>query len=120
MKTKLKPFDLEAALNGAGVVTRSGKQVSELVYLKTIRNSNYKVLASIDGELETYSDKGAYHGDISSEFDLFMKPQQVTKWVNIYKNSSGYHCGNHFYLTKEQALENGEGGVDTIQITFEA
>ena len=120
MKTKLKPFDLEAALNGAEVVTRSGKQVSELVYLKTIRNSNYKVLASIDGELETYSDKGAYHSDISSEFDLFMKPQQVTKWVNIYSTKSGYlTCGGGLFDTKEEALECLEDSIDTIQITFE-
>lgn len=120
MEKKLKPFDLEAALNGAEVVTRSGKQVSELVYLKTIRNSPYKVVASIDGDLETYSDQGAYNSDTSSELDLFMKPQQITKWVNIYSTTSGHlSCGGSLFDTKEKAQKFLEGAIDTIQITFE-
>ena len=120
MEKKLKPFDLEAALNGAEVVTRSGKQVSELVYLKTIEHPTYRVIASIDGGLETYSEQGTYHKDISSELDLFMKPQQVTKWVNIYSTKSGYlTCGGGLFDTKEEALDCLEGSIDTIQITFE-
>lgn len=122
MENKLKPFDLEAALNGAEVVTRSGKQVSELVYLKTIRNPNYKVIASIGGGLETYSEQGTYHSDVSSELDLFMKPQQLTKWVNIYEDSSGYFIGKLMSSTKEAAtgrIRELDKYVDTIQITFE-
>jgi len=117
MKQNLKPFDLEAALNGAAVVTRAGKEVTEVVVLKnTFYGKN--VLALINGNLYSFYQDGKVDEDVEYPNDLFMKPTQVTKWVNIYKNSSGYYCGNHFHLTKEQALENNEGGVDTIQITF--
>jgi hypothetical protein len=117
MEKKLKPFDLEAALNGAAVVTRAGKEVTEVIVLKTVIYGR-NVLAVINGDLYSFNQNGRVDGDIEHPNDLFMKPTQVTKWVNIYKNSSGYYCGNHFHLTKEQALENNEGGVDTIQITF--
>ena len=119
MNKKLKPFDLEAALNGAEVVTLSGISVKEIVHLKTINQSRYPLAVNLDGSVEQYSLTGEFDLETSSSLDLFMKPTQVTKWVNIYKNSAGHHCGNHLYLTKEQALKNSEGAVDTIQITFE-
>ncbi len=119
MKTKLKPFDLEAALNGAAVVTRDGKKVTEVVVLKnTFYGKN--VLALINNGLYSFKQDGKAEEDAEHSNDLFMKPQQVTKWVNIYSTKSGYlTCGGGLFDTKEEALEGLEGSIDTIQITFE-
>ena len=113
---KLKPFDLEAALQGAAVVTELGIEVTEIHRFNTAVET-CKVRAVISGYL--CSVKEGKYFDGYQWYRLYMKPTQVTKWVNIYKNSAGHHCGNHLYLTKEQALKNNEGVVDTIQITFE-
>lgn len=117
MKTKLKPFDLEAALNGDPVVTDDGREVTEITEFKT--TVDYKVLGVINGCLASISPDGAYHNG-SCWYKLFMKPQQVTKWVNIYSTKSGYlTCGGGLFDTKEEALEGLGGSIDTIQITFE-
>ena len=119
MEKKLKPFDLEAALNGAEVVTRTGKEVTEVVVLKTMIYGR-NVLAVIDGNLYSFNQNGRVDGDMEYPNDLFMKPQQVTKWVNIYSTKSGYlTCGGGLFDTKEEALECLEDSIDTIQITFE-
>ena len=117
MKTKLKPFDLEAALKGDPVVTDDGREVTEITEFKT--TVDYKVLGVINGCLASISPDGAYHNG-SCWYKLFMKPQQVTKWVNIYSTKSGYlSCGGGLFDTKEEALECLEDSIDTIQITFE-
>ena len=117
MKTKLKPFDLEAALKGDPVVTDDGREVTEITEFKT--TVDYKVLGVINGCLASISPDGAYHNG-SCWYKLFMKPQQVTKWVNIYSTKSGYlTCGGGLFDTKEEALECLEDSIDTIQITFE-
>lgn len=41
----MKPFNLQAALAGAAVVTRGGKKVSRLMYVPEINNGTYTVLA---------------------------------------------------------------------------
>ena len=117
MQKNLKPFDLEAALQGASVTTKAGHEVAEVFCYKSFKGNN--VIAVINCVPRIFSEDGKYLDLGEFGFDLFMKPTQVTKWVNIYKNSTGHHCGNHLYLTKEQALKNSEGAVDTIQITFE-
>ena len=122
MEKKLKPFDLEAALNGAEVVTRTGKEVTEVVVLKTMIYGR-NVLAVIDGNLYSFNQNGRVDGDMEYPNDLFMKPQQVTKWVNIYEDGSGYFIGKLMTLTKEAAtgsISELDKYVDTIQITFEA
>ena len=118
---KLKPFDLEAALQGAAVVTRDGREVNEVVYLKT-RSGNLKVIAVIDGLINAYDTSGKYYTSLEEGHvhDLFMKPTQVTKWVNIYKHDDEYWSGNLLFDTKEQAEECRGNIVNTVQITVEA
>ena len=119
MKTKLKPFDLEAALQGAKVTTREGREVTNIAYFEDI-TSSYKVFGVIDGQLYSFNINGNFGHNSEYCYDLFMKPQQVTKWVNIYSTNSGHlSCGGSLFDTKEKAQESCEGAIDTIQITFE-
>jgi hypothetical protein len=119
MQKKLKPFDLEAALNGAAVVTRDGEKVTEVVILKN-KYHGKNVFALINSTLYWFNQDGRIYEAVECSNDLFMKPQQVTKWVNIYSTKSGYlTCGGGLFDTKEEALEGLGGSIDTIQITFE-
>jgi len=121
MKQNRKPFDLEAALNGAAVVTREGKEVTEVVVLKTMIYAR-NVLAIIDGELYWFHQDGKVAEDVEYNIDLFMKPQQVTKWVNIYVTDTGTITTGKMFDTQQQAMNEhtyfGEP-FSTTQITFE-
>ena len=122
MEKKLKPFDLEAALNGAEVVTRDGKKVTEVVVLKnTFYGKN--VLALINNGLYSFKQDGKFEEDAEHFNDLFMKPQQVTKWVNIYKLASGNFTTGEMFDTQDQAINEYTSFSErfsTTQITFEA
>ena len=122
MKTKRKPFDLEAALKGAAVVTREGKEVTEVVVLKTMIYAR-NVLAIIDGELYWFHQDGKVAEDVEYNIDLFMKTTQVTKWVNIYVLESGNFTTGKMFDTQEQALKEyspfGSEPIETTQITFD-
>lgn len=118
MEKKLKPFDLEAALNGAAVTTKSGHKVSEVFCYRSFKGK--QVIAVINCIPRIFTQDGKYTENDCTGFDLVMKPQQVTKWVNIYSTKSGYlSCGGGLFDTKEEALECLEDSIDTIQITFE-
>ena len=121
MQKNLKPFDLEAALQGAAVVTREGKEVSELVVLKTLTYGR-NLFAVIDGLLYSFYYDGKVYENEEYKNDLFMKPTQVTKWVNIYALASGNFTTGEMFDTQGQAMKEytpfGEP-FSTTQITFE-
>ena len=116
MNKNLKPFDLEAALQGAAVTTRAGHEVAEVFCYKSFKGNN--VIAVINCVPRLFSEDGKYLDLGGFGFDLFMKPTQVTKWVNIYNYDDRYTCGGLLFDTKEQAEECSVNIVDTVQITI--
>lgn len=78
----MKPFNLERALAGDKVVTRDGREVSELRFLQSVSPNGYCVVAVIDGDPFLF----LQNGKITSinHFDLFMAPKTVKRWVNFY------------------------------------
>ena len=67
----MKPFNLQAALNGAKVVTRDGKPVTELMKFTTPRP--YNLVAAIGGFLFELTETGNLNDNkIDSPYDLFM------------------------------------------------
>lgn len=80
----MKPFDLTRALAGDPVITRDGRQVTELHHFKTAKNQNNGVFAIIDGEAFTFDYNGKYLAISSHIMDLFMAPKKRTIWVNVY------------------------------------
>ena len=118
----LKPFDLEAALQGAAVVTRAGKEVSEVVVLKTLIYGR-NLFAVIDGQLYSFYYDGKVYENEEYKNDLFMKPVQVTKWVNIYCSSGGFRTGIYTFDSEEQAKKSidefNSEYYCTVPMTFE-
>lgn len=68
----MKPFDLEAALAGAPVVTRFGEPIEAIAHLGYGIEADYPVIAMENGTSHLYTRKGEHCRGIPHEFDLFM------------------------------------------------
>lgn len=76
----MKPFDLEAALNGAPVVTRNGRPATNLV--KFDCESDYVIYGIVENKVQSWALDGRYNvSELSMYFDLFMAPVRKTGWV---------------------------------------
>jgi hypothetical protein len=81
----LKPFDLTKALAGEPVITRSGKEVTDL-HLFNIREDYRPLYGVVDKEVESFTKQGEYLDGEESELDLFMAPETVKYYVHVYKD----------------------------------
>lgn len=88
--SKCKPFDAKAAMEGKPVVNRLGEK---RIVLTVSKPGPYPVVSCDENGngILTNTIKGAFTlvADCTSENDLFMAPETVTVWVNIYKNFDG-------------------------------
>ena len=80
----MKPFDLSAALAGAPVCTRDGREVTQLHKFDGV---TYGLVGVIQGQLYTWSVDGV--ADTGSCRDLCMAPVKKTGWVVRRINGDG-------------------------------
>jgi hypothetical protein len=86
---ELKLFDLELALAGDPVVTRSGYPVR--IICSDRKNDNYPIIALVytheQEYFQDYTVSGKYdiRDNFTSGYDLFMAPTKKPYYVNIYK-----------------------------------
>jgi hypothetical protein len=121
METKLKPFDLAAALEGKKIITRSGKILEDFHYFKSYKG-DCPIYGTIDGSICSFYLGGKYCSRDVSDYDLFMAPETVTKWVNVYagENLKIQFVGNMLYDSEDLArLDFGRNYLTTTTITFE-
>ncbi len=121
----MREFNLNEAKAGKPVCTRDGHDARIICFDR--KSVDYPIIALISmahGEcVETFPESGLYHIGADTEFDLFMKPETKTGWVNIYK---GYLSDEHrfydLYPSKKEAEDNKIEGwvyIDTVQISWE-
>ena len=79
LTNKTRPFNLEEALLGLPIVTRSGKKISIIKY-DDVRGKLW-IKHSSEEDYEPYFLDGKYHYNLTCEVDLFMGP--ITK-TEIY------------------------------------
>lgn len=104
----MKPFNLERALAGDKVVTRDGREVTQLTKFDC---RNEPLVGVLDGILETWLENGKFFGSgVYCDSDLFMAPKTVKRWVNFY-DGHAYH-----YKTKDDAIEANYGNLGAIAI----
>jgi len=124
MNTKLKPFDLEAALRGEPVVTRDGREV-KIAGVNLGAKDLYKVVGWLDGITAGWCIDGKTYLDYEDSTDLFMATKTVKKegWVNLYKSniSDLMASTSHAYKTEEEAKDNAVKRyyITTIKIEWE-
>lgn len=105
----MKPFDLEAAKNGAPICTRKGTPVKFIAHDPEM-NENSRVICAINGDVSSYYENGQLFKSLSRENDLFkslphendlfMANVKKTVWVNFYPDGDAY-----YYLTQGEADE---------------
>ena len=92
VKDKMIKFDLEKALAGEKVVTRDGREVTQ-IHKFDISDDN-PIFGVISDKVFSYVDTGEYHHDKrESAHDLFMAPKKLSGFVNVY--SDGRHGTVH-------------------------
>lgn len=106
----MKPFDLDAAKNGAPIQTRDGRPAKLVAHVPEA-NPEYRVLALVGGRVLTYTTAGTFHeGTVASEKDLFMTPAKRGGWLNIYPDpeETGVRSG-FIYDSRERADRAAHG-----------
>jgi hypothetical protein len=71
----MKPFNLEVALKGHPVVTRDGREVTDIHHFKDpLVDIRYTLYAQVQGRVEKFTKKGHfYYSERESDYDLFLK-----------------------------------------------
>jgi len=89
-KNNMKEFNLERALAGEPVVTRTGKKVTELHLFKNeaLIQPLYGIIEGDDDVLQ-WTTFGIYSPTKETSWDLFMAGEKKSVWVNVYEDSNG-------------------------------
>lgn len=124
---KLKPFNLEEALNGAKVVTRDGREVTQLTFFET--KSPFPLIGVCDnGFMSSWQKNGINNTESSiSENDLFIEVETKSVWANVCANDNGFpyigHYKNIYYWGSEEDAKKDSSKmpnyIKTIEITNE-
>jgi hypothetical protein len=119
----MKKFNLQKALEGAKVVTRAGKDVTQLTIFN-IGNSIW-LAAVIDNEICKFLENGTcdflYNG-CPSPNDLFMDEPLIESWVNLYQSGNEIITGASYKteeLAKQMRKSTTVDYIKTIKITNE-
>jgi hypothetical protein len=75
-------FDLEKALAGEKVITRDGREVTQITRFKGVIDNCESIYALLDGEVISFYDTGDYSDGYSSK-DLFMAPKKLSGFINV-------------------------------------
>ena len=85
----MKAFNLEQALAGKKIITRDGREITQLVTFKT---ASGEVIYGLDVEndhVEQWLIDGRYHNTKNDcGGDLFMAPKILGGFINVYNNLS--------------------------------
>lgn len=118
----MEPFNLEKALAGEPVVTRDGREVTEIHYFKTDQG-DYPLIAVIDENQEAFTKDGFFASSREEcESDLFMKPKVVENWFNVYQDDNCNLATSFGFSSEEDARKNIMSVlkyIKTIKITDE-
>lgn len=79
----LKPFNLKEALEGKPVITRDGKEVTQLHEFKT--NGTYKIYGVTGNFVSNWDASGYYDPTGNHPKDLFMAPTKTKYYVHVIK-----------------------------------
>jgi hypothetical protein len=122
---KVEKFDLEKVIHGARVITRDGREVTQLTKFETY--DKFCLYGLVDEQVYCWSIKGEYSDNSSCSMDLYIVGKVRRVWANVMKYANGdLFVGSECFPTLEAALNfarNSKGFkrnyVKTIEITDE-
>jgi hypothetical protein len=119
---KLEKFDLEKALNGAKVVTRNGREVSQLTNFENL-NDDYPLIGVVDRSIRTWTTQGLFVGDHAGECDedLFLAVEPKRIWLNVYVSHGTIQTSANYNTLEaaKKAIQENLNYIKTIEITDE-
>ena len=91
----MTPFNLEAALKGAEVVTRAGRPARLIAYEPAL-DPLFRLVWADSTSVWCTDEHGRYIESISGH-DVFMKPHKKVIWLNLYQQpcQNGYSVIAH-------------------------
>lgn len=92
----MKTFNLEQAKAGKPIVTREGNEAKFIAHVPEADHPLHRLVILTEGTVVVYGEDGNFLSD-PSDYDLFMKTEEVTLWINCYE------AGIISYKTKEEA-----------------
>jgi hypothetical protein len=120
---KLQQFNFAEAIKGAKVVTRDGREATQLTRFNDI---GYKAIYGVvGGYVYCWDDIGEYDVHEINNLDLFLVAEPKRVWVNVFQNKYGdLYTGKTDYESKEMAIRckdnmDREQYIKTIEITNE-
>ncbi len=120
-KTKLIPFDLKRWQKGdfKKVLTKEGKEVSELTYFKSARKAIFSLFGTLENDVYSWAIDGTYSiNKRHSEYDLMLEVEDtiLEGWVNVFKDK----LGGSVYSSKTEAImfSHQPNYITTIQISY--
>lgn len=117
---KTKPFNLEEALNGAKVVTRDGREVTQLTFFET--KSPFPLIGVYDnGLMSSWRKNGKHIADtVVTDGDLFIAIEPKRIYINMYSYGYDTWISNEIFYSKEEAKKYSRNYyLKTIEITDE-
>ena len=118
---KTKPFNLEEALNGAKVVTRSGREVTQLHKFNV--EKSHSLWGVLDEDIHSWTINGEFWDkETSHSRDLLLVVEPKKFWVNMYRDElGGVYLGQKLHTVKREAesWKCKDGYIKTIEITDE-
>lgn len=115
MENNLLEFDLEKALNGATLVTRDGREVTDFHYFKS-DESDMPIVAVVDGQRCSYTTQGSYFSSMRDNLDLFIKAKDRTVCVNVFDDGRICLSGDGLNTLPNQIPHKGLHSVFTITV----
>jgi hypothetical protein len=117
----MKPFNLQAALAGKKVVTRTGENVERIIEIPDAPKG-YELMVIIASTAPFFADtNGCCFLEEENDFpsyDLFMASEKKTGWVNLYiKSHERPTVGLSVYPTEEIARKFA--GANAVQVKIE-
>lgn len=104
----MKRFNLEEAKAGKPVVTRDGQPARIICWDR--KKEGYPIIAliGVEEDIASFTTDGRRFSYGEGHIDLFMAPEKMEGWMNIYKGSmvGKRREGGCFYSTKKEAIEN--------------
>ncbi len=116
---KLLPFDLQRALAGDKVVTRDGREVTQLTKFEITENE-YPLIGVVGDRIRSWTIKGQLFRDGRfAECDLFMAPTTVKRWVNFYETEHPDKSNGYAFKTEAAAKRAALSNAIAIAVPVE-
>lgn len=115
----MKPFNLERALAGDPVVTRSGIQVVKLHMVPNEFKAWAPLYVLLENGLTINAHKNGEPSGDDSSYDLLMGPVKKKMWANLYLHDGTYSIGPLSKSKDGAFCSRGPHYFSTIPIEWE-